>query len=49
MIADLDDLLAQRRIDAVVVPMHEAMHPSFRWLTRGAVVTLGYAVKLRGR
>src|SRR5437763_140361 len=49
MLADLDDLLAQRGIDAVIVPMHEAMHPSFRWLTRGAVVTRGYAVKLRGR
>src|SRR6266487_3286177 len=49
MISDLDELLAQRAIDVVVVPMHEAMHPSFRWLTRGAVVTGGYAIKLRGR
>src|SRR5689334_4382638 len=49
MLADLDALLAARNIDAAVVPMHEAMHPSFRWLTRGAVVTRGYAVKLRGR
>jgi Xaa-Pro aminopeptidase len=49
MISDLDELLAQRGIDTVIVPMHEAMHPSFRWLTRGAVVTRGYAIKLRGR
>ncbi|HKA01673.1 MAG TPA: Xaa-Pro peptidase family protein [Candidatus Solibacter sp.] len=49
MLADLDKLLAQREIDAVIVPMHEAMHPSFRWLTRGAAVTRAYAIKLRGR
>jgi len=49
MLSDLDTLLAVRGVDAVIVPMHEAMHPSFRWLTRGAVVTRGYAVKLRGR
>ncbi len=33
-------------IGAVLVPMHEAMHASFRWLTRGAKVTRGYAVKI---
>src|SRR5204863_7204920 len=49
MISDLDGLLAQRAIDVVIVPTHEAMHPSFRWLTRGAAVTRGFAVKLRGR
>jgi Xaa-Pro aminopeptidase len=49
MLSDLDRLLAERAIDAIIVPMHEAMHPSFRWLTRGAKVTRGYAVKLRGR
>ena len=49
MLSDLDELLAQREIDAVIVPMHEAMHPSFRWLTRGAKVTRGYAIKLLGR
>src|SRR5262245_1425621 len=49
MLADLDKLLAERDLDAAVVPMHEAMHPSFRWLTRGANVTRGYAVKVRGR
>lgn len=49
MLSDLDRLMSARAIDAVVVPMHEAMHPSFRWLTRGAKVTRGYAVKLRGR
>src|SRR5205085_733533 len=49
MLADLDALLAARGIDAAVVPMHEAMHPAFRWLARGAAVTRGFAVKLRGR
>src|SRR5881227_1477045 len=49
MLSDLDTLLAARGIDAVIVPMHEAMHPSFRWLTRGAKVTRGFAVKLRGQ
>lgn len=49
MLTDLDALLAARAIDAVIVPMHEAMHPSFRWLARGAKVTRGYAVKLPGR
>jgi Xaa-Pro aminopeptidase len=49
MLADLDALLTQREIDAAIVPMHEAMHPSFRWLTRGAKVTRGYAIKLPAR
>ena len=49
MFSDLDALMGERSIDAVIVPMHEAMHPSFRWLTRGAKVTLGYAVKIAGR
>lgn len=49
MLKDLDSLLSARSIDAVIIPMHEAMHPSFRWLTRGAKVTRGYAVKLAGR
>jgi Xaa-Pro aminopeptidase len=49
MIRDLDLLMRQRSIDAVLVPMHESMHPSFRWLARGAKVTRGYAVKLAGR
>jgi Xaa-Pro aminopeptidase len=48
MLSDLDDLLRQRGIDAAIVPMHEAMHPSFRWLTRGAKVTRGYAIKRSG-
>ncbi|MEA2165841.1 MAG: Xaa-Pro aminopeptidase [Thermoanaerobaculia bacterium] len=48
MLSDLDLLLRERAIDALLVPMHEAMHPSFRWLTRGAKVTRGYAVKLAG-
>jgi Xaa-Pro aminopeptidase len=45
MIRDLDPLLRARGIGAVIVPMHEAMHASFRWLSRGAKVTKGYAVK----
>jgi Xaa-Pro aminopeptidase len=45
MLSDLDTLMAARGIGAVVVPMHEAMHASFRWLARGAQVTRGYAVK----
>ncbi len=49
MLSDLDQLLSARAIDAVIVPMHEAMHPSFRWLARGAKVTRGYAVKRPGR
>ena len=48
MLSDLDSLLRERAIDAVIVPMHEAMHPSFRWLARGAKVTRGYAVKRVG-
>lgn len=49
MLSDLDSLMAERGIEAVIVPMHEALHPSFRWLTRGAKVTIGYAVKVPGR
>jgi Xaa-Pro aminopeptidase len=45
MLSDLDNLMRTRRIDAIVVPMHEAMHSSFRWLARGAKVTRGYAIK----
>ena len=49
MLRDLDLLMHRRGIDAVLVPMHEAMHASFRWLARGAKVTRGYAIKLPGR
>jgi Xaa-Pro aminopeptidase len=45
MLTDLDLLMRARNIDVVIVPMHEAMHSSFRWLSRGAKVTRGYAVK----
>jgi len=45
MLSDLDALMRERAIDVLVVPMHEALHPSFRWLSRGAKVTRGYAVK----
>ncbi|HKB79361.1 MAG TPA: M24 family metallopeptidase [Thermoanaerobaculia bacterium] len=49
MLADLDALMKSRGIDTVIVPMHEAPHAAFRWLTRGAKVTRGYAVKRAGR
>src|SRR5258708_37244048 len=49
MLNDLDHLMRERELDALLVPMHEALHPSFRWITRGAKVTRGYAVKLVGR
>ena len=49
MLNDLDHLMRARDLDALIVPMHEALHPSFRWITRGAKVTRGYAVKLGGR
>jgi Xaa-Pro aminopeptidase len=49
MLSDLDRLMRERGLDALLVPMHEALHPSFRWITRGANVTRGYAVKLAGR
>jgi Xaa-Pro aminopeptidase len=48
MLADLDVLMNGRGIDTILVPMHEAMHPSFRWLARGAKVTRAYAIKRRG-
>jgi Xaa-Pro aminopeptidase len=38
-----------RGIDTVIVPMHEASHAAFRWISRGAKVTRGYAVKLLDR
>ncbi|HEX8251629.1 MAG TPA: Xaa-Pro peptidase family protein [Thermoanaerobaculia bacterium] len=49
MISDLDSLMRARNIGAVIVPMHEAMHASFRWLARGAKVTRGYAIKVVDR
>ena len=49
MLSDLDSLMRARGIDAVIVPMHESAHPAFRWISRGAKVTRGYAVKLLDR
>jgi Xaa-Pro aminopeptidase len=49
MLSDLSLLMRERGTGAVIVPMHEAMHPSFRWLARGAKVTRGYAVKVGDR
>ncbi|MEO8035247.1 MAG: Xaa-Pro peptidase family protein [Acidobacteriota bacterium] len=48
VLIDLDRLMRERSIESLIVPMHEAMHPSFRWLTRGAKVTRGYALKVAG-
>src|SRR5438270_12131721 len=49
MLSDPARLMRERALDALILPMHEALHPSFRWITRGAKVTRGYAVKLTGR
>ena len=49
MLTDLDQLQHERSIDAIVIPLHEFMHPAFRWLARGAKVTRGYAIKIAGR
>jgi len=49
MLDDLEVLMQERGVDTVIVPMHEAMHASFRWLSRGAKVTRGYAIKMAGR
>ncbi|HEU5162032.1 MAG TPA: M24 family metallopeptidase [Thermoanaerobaculia bacterium] len=49
MLADLDRLIAERGIGAIVVPMHELPHASFRWLSRGAKVTRGFAVRAAGK
>jgi Xaa-Pro aminopeptidase len=48
VLSDLDVLMRARGIGMVVVPMHEAQHASFRWMTGGAKVTRGYAVKRPG-
>ena len=49
MLSDLDSLMRSRGIDAVIVPMHESAHAAFRWISRGAKVTRGYAIKLLDR
>ena len=38
-------MMRARGIDTVIVPMHEAVHAAFRWISRGAKVTRGYVVK----
>lgn len=48
MLTDLDAFMRERSIDVLLVPMHEVLHPAFRWITRGAKVTKGYAVKRAG-
>ena len=47
MLSDLDAILRSHDIEALIVPMHEAMHPSFRWLSRGAKLTKGFVLKRR--
>ena len=49
MLVDLDNLMRARGVDTVIVPMHESTHAAFRWITRGAKVTRGYAVKFAGQ
>src|SRR5437870_13576037 len=46
MLVDLDNLMRSRGVDTVIVPMHESAHAAFRWITRGAKVTRGYAIKM---
>ncbi|MBK5259710.1 MAG: aminopeptidase P family protein [Thermoanaerobaculia bacterium] len=46
---ELDRLMREHAIDAVVVPLHETMHSAFRWMTRGANLTKGFAVRVAGR
>jgi Xaa-Pro aminopeptidase len=49
MLSELDSLMRARGVDAVIVPMHDSTHAAFRWITRGAKVTRGYAIKLLDR
>ncbi len=46
---ELDRLMRERAIDAVLVPLHESMHSAFRWMTRGSKLTKGFAVRVAGR
>src|SRR5258708_26856691 len=48
MFSDLDTLLRERGIEATSVPMAETLHPYFGWISRGARVKCGYAIKLAG-
>ena len=49
MLFDLDLLMRSRGVDTLIVPMHESAHAAFRWISRGAKVTRGYAVKMVDR
>ena len=49
MLSDLDLLMRSRGVDTLIVPMHESAHAAFRWISRGAKVTRGYAVKMVDR
>ena len=35
-------------MEALIVPLHELMHPAFRWLARGAKLTRGFVIKKMG-
>lgn len=48
MISDLDQLMDDAGLAAIIVPMHEHVDPSFRWLSRSAKVTRGFALHPRG-
>ncbi|HYS54217.1 MAG TPA: M24 family metallopeptidase [Thermoanaerobaculia bacterium] len=41
--------MRSRGVETVIVPMHESAHAAFRWITRGAKVTRGYAIKMIDR
>jgi Xaa-Pro aminopeptidase len=48
MLSDLDPLMRERGLSAILIPLHESMHSAFRWIARGAKLTKGYAVKVAG-
>lgn len=48
MLEDLDRLMIDEDIALLIVPMHDARDPSFRWLSRGAKLTHGFVVKRPG-
>lgn len=48
MLSDLDTMLSDRGIGLLLVPLHDARDPSFRWLSRGAKLTRGFVEKRPG-
>src|ERR1700730_15843332 len=49
VIADLEPLMQARGLGALIVPMHEAIHPPFLWIARSANGPRGYAIKAAAR